>query len=132
MKSKFSTSWIKSVQVRKQRKYKANAPLHLKSKFLNCHLSSELKKKHNKRSVRVRVGDKVKVLRGSYKGEEQKVERVNTNKLKVYLEKITKSKIDGSKASIGFSPSNLMIISLNLDDKKRAQKLKGKTQTGEQ
>ncbi|MAG38736.1 50S ribosomal protein L24 [Candidatus Woesearchaeota archaeon] len=125
MKSKFSKSWSKSKQARKQRKYRANAPLHIKSKFLGVHLSKELRNKYNKRSLRLRVGDKVKVLKGGFKGEEQKVDKINLKKAKVYLEKLEKSKKEGSKSSIAFQPSNLMILNLNLDDKKRIQKSQG-------
>ncbi len=123
MKSKFSKSWKSSKQPRKQRKYVYNAPLHIKGRFLNTHLSPELRKKYSKRAIRIRTGDKVKVLRGSHKGEEQKVERVDVKKGKVYLEKIELSKKEGSKAKIAFFPSNLMLMVLNLDDKKRVQKL---------
>ncbi|MBU0472019.1 MAG: 50S ribosomal protein L24 [Nanoarchaeota archaeon] len=125
MKKNFSKNWISSKQPRKQRKYLAKAPLHLKSKLLNVHLSKELRTKHKRRSIRVRVGDKVKILRGNYKGEEHKVEKVNVKNQKVYLEKIELSKKDGSKAIRPFSPSNLMITALNTDDKKRLLKLKG-------
>lgn len=125
MKSKFSKTWNKSVQARKQRKYIANAPLHLKGKLMRTHLSKELRTKYNKRSLRLRKGDKVKVLRGNYKGEEQKVERIDVKNLKVFLERIEFTKKDGSKATRPFHPSNLMIINLDLDDKKRLQKLKG-------
>ncbi|MBU1201689.1 MAG: 50S ribosomal protein L24 [Nanoarchaeota archaeon] len=124
MKSKFSKKWVKSKQVRKQRKYIFNAPLHIKSKFLNAHLSQELRKKHGKRSLRVRTGDKVKVMRGTYKGHESKVERVDVKKEKIYLEKIEVSKKEGSKSKVPFKASNLLITNLNLDDKKRVQKLK--------
>lgn len=128
MKSKFSKTWNSSVQARKQVKYRANAPLHLKGKFLNSNLSKELRKKYGKRSLRLRVGDKVKVLRGSHKGEEQKVGKVNIKREKVYLEKIEVAKKDGSKALIPFNASNLQIITIETDDKKRMQKLdKGET-----
>jgi hypothetical protein len=35
MKKEFSTSWKASRQVRKQRKYLANAPIHIKRKLIN-------------------------------------------------------------------------------------------------
>ncbi|NQU98363.1 50S ribosomal protein L24 [Candidatus Woesearchaeota archaeon] len=127
MKSTFSKTWVRSKQPRKQRKYVAKAPLHIKGKLLGVHLSKELKKKHGKRSIRLRVGDKVKLLRGSHKGEEQKVERINIKNQKVYLEKIEFTKKDGSKSTRPFHPSNMVITSLNTDDKKRMQKLKGET-----
>ncbi len=45
MKKKFSTSWKASRQIRKQRKYRENAPLHLRNKFMTANLSKELRKK---------------------------------------------------------------------------------------
>ena len=126
MKTEYSKSWNKSVQARKQRKFKANAPLNIKGKLLHANLSKDLRTKYGKRSLRLRVGDKVKVLRGSYKGEEQKVERVNVKNQKVYLEKIEISKKDGSKTTTPFNASNLQITSLEESDKKRMEKLKVK------
>ncbi|MBC8494665.1 50S ribosomal protein L24 [archaeon] len=125
MKSVFSKTWVRSKQPRKQRKYVANAPLHIKGKMVRAHLSKDLQKKYAKRSLRLRVGDKVKILRGTHKGEEQKIESVNIKKTRVYIEKMDLTKKDGSKTRIPFHPSNLMLTDLNLDDKKRAQKLKG-------
>jgi large subunit ribosomal protein L24 len=128
MKAKFSKSWIRSKQPRKQRKYLVNAPLHIKSKFLHAHLSKELIAKYKKRSIRVVTGDKVKVMRGQFKGKEGKVERVDLKKSKVYVTKIEKEKIDGSKTMYPLYASNLLILDLKLDDKKRIERLK---RTGE-
>jgi len=123
MKTKFSTSWNSSKQPRKQRKYRYNAPLHIKGKFLAVHLSPELRTKYNKRSLRVKKGDKVKILRGTFKGKEEKVERVNVKREKVYLEKINIVRVDGNSNPIPFVASNLMIIELDLSDKLRKKKL---------
>ncbi len=67
MKNKFSAKWKSSKQVRKQRKYRHNAPLHVKQKFVHVHLSKELKKKYQTRNLGLKKGDKVKVLRGQYR-----------------------------------------------------------------
>ena len=80
MKSAFATTWKSSVQPRKQRKYQYNAPAHIKGKFLAAHLSKELKEKYGTRSIRVRVGDRVKVVRGTEKGKEGKVENADVEK----------------------------------------------------
>lgn len=80
------------------------------------------KKKYTKRSLRLRVGDKVKILRGTHKGEEQKIESVDIKKTRVYIEKMDLTKKDGSKTRIPFHPSNLMLTDLNLDDKKKSTK----------
>lgn len=123
MKKKFSTKWNSSTAVAKQRKYRFNAPLHVKQKFLSVHLSPELRKKHNTRSVGLRVGDKVKVLRGQFKTRENKVERVDLKKSKVYITGIERAKKDGAKSHIPLNPTNLMITELNLEDKLRKEKL---------
>jgi large subunit ribosomal protein L24 len=127
MKAKFSNSWNSSKQPRKQRKYVYNAPLHIKGKFVSSHVSPELRKKYVIRSFRLRTGDKVKVMRGQYKGKEEKVIEVNLKKQTIYLEKITITRVDGNTARIPFKPSNLMIVEFNMSDKKRKTKIESKT-----
>ncbi len=122
MKQKFSTNWKSSSQPRKQRKFRANAPLHVKRKMLGVNLSKELRKKQGKRNVVVRKGDKVKVLRGKFKGKSGKVTKVFTKISKITVEGIQVKKMDGSKANVKIQPSNVQIIELGLDDKKRFRK----------
>ncbi len=62
MKRKFSKSWKSSKQPRKQRKYAANAPLHLKRKLLSVNLSKDLRKKYGKRNMMIRKEDVVKIM----------------------------------------------------------------------
>jgi large subunit ribosomal protein L24 len=126
MKKEFSKKWIRSSQTRKQRKYRYNAPIHIKSKFLHSHLSKELSKKYNRRAIRVIVGDRVKILRGQFKNTEGKVDRVNTKKIKIYVSKAEMNKKDGSKAFYPIDPSNVVITELHLDDKRRVAKLNSK------
>lgn len=123
MKQEFSKSWKSSKQPRKQRKYRYNAPLHIKGKFLNVHLSKDLKKKYNKRSIRIRKGDTVKVMKGQFKKITGKIVSVNLGKCKVTIENVQHIRRDGTKSYYPIYPSNLMITSLNLDDKKRKIKL---------
>ena len=123
MKQKFSNKWKASKQPRKQRKYKAKAPLHLKYKMLGTHLSKELKKKYQKRSIPVRKDDIVKVIRGTFKKKQGKVSRINTKRTIVYIEGIQRTRKDGTKVNVSFHPSNLIIIELNLEDKKRIKKI---------
>lgn len=126
MKQAFSSKWKASKRPGKQRKYVYQADLHLKSKFLSVHLAKELIKKYNKRSITVRTGDKVKILRGQYKGRENKVEKVDHKNVKVFVTGIERAKKDGSKSQIPIQASNLQITELNLSDKKRKQRLEGK------
>lgn len=122
---KFSTNWKKSNQPKKQRKYRYNAPLHLKQKFMRSHLSKELRKKHKKRSIGLKKGDKVKVLRGTYKGKTGKVEKVDLKEQCIYITGIEVIKKDGTKTNYPLHPSNLLITELNLDDKKRTKRKAG-------
>ncbi len=127
MKKRFSTAWKASKKPSKQRKYKINAPKHTKNKLMAAHLSKELKAKHGKRSMTLKKGDKVKVLRGQFKGKNGKIERVDTKKSRVYITGIETMKKDGSKALYPIHASNLIIEELNLEDKKRAKRIGGKS-----
>ena len=122
----FSKAWIRSKKPKKQRKYRYNAPSHIKHKFLGAHLSKELIKKYNKRSIQVRKDDKVKIMRGKYKGKEEKVAKVLVKKSKIYIENIQITKLDGTKIFVPITPSNVMITELNLTDKKRKKILERK------
>ena len=80
MKKKFSPKWKASKRPGKQRKFKANAPLHTKSRGMSAHLSKELRKKHAKSSIQIRKGDSVKVMKGQFRGKSGKIERTDTKK----------------------------------------------------
>lgn len=121
MEKEFVKSWKSSTQVRKQRKFRFNAPLHIKAKFLSVHLSKELRQKYKKRNVRLRKGDKIKVCRGQFSGKTGKVERVDIKDSKAFVTDVESVKRDGTKKLYPLEPSNLMIIELNLDDKKRVK-----------
>ncbi|MBU2496883.1 MAG: 50S ribosomal protein L24 [Nanoarchaeota archaeon] len=120
---KFLKTWKSSVKPGKQRKYRANAPLHVKRKLISSHLSKEFKRKYLRRSFPLRKGDSVKILRGQFKGRRAKVASIDLKKLRVYLEGIQRPKRDGTKVNVNFDPSNLMIIEFNLEDKKRIKSL---------
>jgi large subunit ribosomal protein L24 len=122
MKSEFSKAWKASKQPRKQRKYKANAPLHIKGRMMSSKLSKELAKKHSKKRIEVKKGDKVIVMRGQFKKKTGNIERANRKNSKVYITGIETIKKDGSKALYPINTSNIMITELNTDDKRRIKK----------
>lgn len=133
MKKEFSTAWNSSKQPRKQRKFAANAPLHIKKNLLSVNLSKDLRKKQGKRNVVVRKDDKVKIMRGKFKGKSGKILQVLTKQGKVLIDGITVKKQDGSSVGVKMRPSNLQIIELKLDDKKRFKgvKMENKKETKE-
>ena len=85
MKQKFSKSWKCSSQPRKQRKYAANAPIHLKRKLLSVNLAKDLRKKYGKRNIPVRKGDTILIMRGKFKKKKGKVSEVKTKMEKIYI-----------------------------------------------
>ena len=123
MKSAFSLNWLRSSKPRKQIKFRLNAPQHIRGKFLNGNLSKELRQKYGRRTLRVRKGDKVKVMRGQFKGKTGTVEKVSINDSKIFVSDVNLIKKDGSKKNYPLEPSNLMITTLSLEDKKRVNKL---------
>ena len=114
-----SKHWNSSVKAGKQRKYRINAPLHIKQKLIRAHLSKVLREKYGKRAAGLHVGDKVKVLRGQYTKREEKVATIDLKKGRINLTGIERTKKDGTKVSVPIIPSNVMIIEMNIEDKKR-------------
>ncbi len=126
MKNKWSRHWGRSVQPRKQRKFAINAPLHILRKFFGARLGKDLRQKYGRRNFPIRKGDSVKIMTGEHKGRILKVDRVNLRRRAVYLENLFLTKKDGNKVQKAIQPSNLMIMSLNLDDKLRKEALEKK------
>ncbi len=128
MKTIFSKNWKASKQPRKQRKYIAKAPLSIRKKFLCSNLSKELRTKYEKRNLPLRKGDTVKIMKGNFKKRTGKITEIYLKNSKVVIEGIQIKKQDGSKANIKMHPSNLQIIELNIEDRKRKNALEKKTQ----
>jgi len=116
-------SRTKSKSPRKQRKAWFNAPHHIRRKQIASHLDGSLIKKYNVRSLPVRKGDTVVIMRGEYKGFSGKVAGVDTKKRKITVEGVTLKKVDGKEVPLPIDPSNVMITSLDLSDPKRKAKL---------
>jgi large subunit ribosomal protein L24 len=125
MKAKHSRAWTGSKQPRKQRKYRYNAPLHIKGTFLIAPLVKDLRAKHKLRRLRVRTGDKVRIMRGQFRKREGKVDHVDVKKGKIFIVKVDTLKKDGAtRVLYPIDPSNVMIVEFDATDKRRQEKLK--------
>tara|TARA_B110000003_G_scaffold267784_1_gene296454 strand:- start:8 stop:418 length:411 start_codon:yes stop_codon:yes gene_type:complete len=102
------------------------ATMQTRSKQLGANLSKDLQKKYGKKSARVVEGDSVTILRGEFKGVDGKVSKISTQKTSVAIEGVKKEKTKGDKFDVYIHTSNLVITSLNGDDKWRIAKLQGK------
>ena len=108
-----------SIQPRKQRKARYTAPAHARGKYLSASVSKDLREKIGKKSLPVRSGDKVQVVRGDFKGHEGEVLSVDYGSYKVTVENITLSKPDGTVTFVPIDPSNMVIIEADLKDDRR-------------
>jgi len=89
-------------------------------------LSKDLRKKYPRRSARIMVDDTAKVIRGEYKGITAKVSKISTNSNSIALEGNKKEKLKGEKIDVYIHSSNVIITSLNTDDKWRIKILEKK------
>lgn len=114
-----------SKQPRKQRKALYNAPAHARGKHMSATLSKDLRADIGKRSLSIRKGDKVQVLRGDFKGHEGAVLGVDYSSYKITIEEVTLSKPDGTAVFLPVDPSNVMIIDADMDDDRRIKNVTG-------
>jgi len=117
---------LQSKRPGKQRKFLFSAPLHIRRKLLAAHFSKELRQKYKTRSFPVRKGDEVEIMRGKFKKRKGKISRINLKKYKVYIEGMTVKRTDGTERQAPIHPSNLKIVNLNLEDKRRVKSLERK------
>lgn len=126
MKKSYSPAWVSSKQRRKQRKYRANAPMHKRQDMLRAHLDKALRKDFKVRSLPVRKGDEVSVMRGEFRKKTGAVLRADLKALKVYVDGVKRKKQSGQETNVAIDPSNLKITKLNMDDSRRRKFMKRK------
>jgi large subunit ribosomal protein L24 len=127
MKRKFSIAWKASKRPGKQRKYLAKAPLHLRKKFLSVNLSKELRKKYEMKNITAKKGDIIKIMRGKFKKKQGKILEIKYKTGKIYIEGINAKKREGSSVNVPLKASNLQIIELNMEGKRKIKKAQAKT-----
>lgn len=114
-----------SKPVRVRRKLVLNPVREKSLKLVRATLSDDLKSKYGKNSVRVRIGDSVKLVRGEYSGVEGKIQHLFPKEGRLTLEGVTREKIKGGTSEVRIHASNVIVTGLNLEDKFRRAKLEG-------
>jgi large subunit ribosomal protein L24 len=119
--------WNKTVKVRKQRKRLWNAPQHRQHKALTCRLDNRLIEKYKFAISRIpiRKGDKVRIVRGSYKDPNKEIDvvEVRPKDNTIVLSEVTLSKADSKRVPRVFRPAALIITKLNLGDRRRRDRI---------
>ena len=112
---------MKPTKMRNSQIYRAT--FNTRSKQISSQLSDDLRKKYSRKNIRVVEGDSVKIVRGEFKGLDGKIAKVSTENNNVAIEGIKKEKTKGDKFDVFVHTSNLLVTSLNTDDKLRVAKL---------
>ncbi len=114
-----------STKVKKQRKARSEAPLHKRKRMVSAHLDSGLMSEYNVRSMPVRKGDTVRIVRGAedFKASEAKVASVDLKSCKIIVENVTVPKADGTQKPKPVDPSDVLLTKLDLSDPWRKSKL---------
>ncbi|MFO7793662.1 MAG: 50S ribosomal protein L24 [Candidatus Nanohaloarchaea archaeon] len=118
----WSSSWKSSTNQSKQRKYRDNAPMHVRDKFISANLNQTLRDELGVRNLGIRVGDRAKVMRGDDSGVEGIVSNIDRQEEKIYINNLDRQKIDGTMKEKPLDPSNLQLQALNLEDDSRIEK----------
>jgi len=119
--SDWSKNWRRSKQPRKQRKYLLNAPIHIRRKIMSVMLNKEIKELIGVRNIPIRVGDYVKILRGRFRGVEGLVIKVDAKRYRIFVENAKYTTKTGKEVYYPIHYSKVMIMKLNLSDKKRIE-----------
>lgn len=101
-------------------------------RILSAPLSSEQRDQYGVKTLPIRKGDSVKIIRGDFSGIEGKVSEVNLKGRRIYVEGVTREKASGTSVKVGVHPSKVTITKLNLDDKWRRNSLETQKRRGEE
>lgn len=118
--------FMSSKNPKKQRKQMLASSIKERRKFLKAHASKELRKETGKRSIPVRKGDTVKVMRGEHKKATGKVTGIDSKSFRVFIEGLKVKKSDGTEKPLGVQASNIMLVELDRNDDRRFKRKKTK------
>lgn len=86
---------------------------------ISAHLSKELRFQYKRRSIGVRKGDEVRIVRGEHAGKSGAVSEVDKKFTRIFVSGITLKRTVGTEKQVPIEPSNIVITNLNLDDNAR-------------
>ena len=108
---------------RVQRRRQLGAASSIKRRLMSCHLNADLRKTHNLRSLPIKRGDEVKILKGKDKGKSGKVTQVYRKRNVIYVDKVSREKQNGQTVFTPIRPCHCVIENL-LMNKDREETIK--------
>ena len=109
---------------RTQRKLQLGAPSSVKRKLMSSHLNKSLRDQYKIRSLPIKRGDEVKILKGKAKGKTGKVVQVYRKRNVIYVDKVQRDKQNGQTVFLPIKPSYCLIekLLINKDRTKTIEK----------
>jgi large subunit ribosomal protein L26e len=109
---------------RVQRKLQLGAPSSVKRKLMSSHLNKSLREQYKIRSLPIKRGDEVKILKGKAKGKSGKVVQVYRKRNVIYVDKVQRDKQNGQTVFLPIKPSYCVIekLFINKDRTKTIEK----------
>ena len=109
---------------RAQRKLQLGAPSSVKRKLMSSHLNKSLREQYKIRSLPIKRGDEVKILKGKAKGKTGKVVQVYRKRNVIYVDKVQRDKQNGQTVFLPIKPSYCLIekLLINKDRTKTIEK----------
>lgn len=111
----------KSKKPGKQRLYEYEVSKNEIHKLMSAPLSKKLQEEKGFRSLPVRQGDTVMVVRGDHEGKSGKVSRTDPSNQRIFIDGISGEKTDASEIAIPIHPSNVYIEKYDTSDRKRME-----------
>lgn len=99
---------------------------HLAYKGSSVHLSRELRAKHGFRSLPVRTGDRIMIVKGDYKGVEGDVNRVDRVRGRVYVSGVYRENARGEQRLVPIPLNSVILVKIDEKDKWRQRVLERK------
>jgi large subunit ribosomal protein L24 len=87
--------------------------------MLRCRLDDSLREEYGLRSLGIKKGDLVRIMRGQFRDTEGKVLGVDYRAIRVLVDGASTTKSDGKEAKIPLHPSSLMLVKLELNDERK-------------
>ncbi|MGP8073272.1 MAG: 50S ribosomal protein L24 [Thermoplasmata archaeon] len=109
---------------RRQRRAVYNADTFERRLRMTVPLSRELRSRFHRRSVPLRKGDTVRVMKGSFVGREERVAKIDRRGYTVTLDNVTLKSGEEKLKPLPVRTNHLLIVRLNLADAWRRESLK--------
>jgi large subunit ribosomal protein L24 len=100
--------------------------------LMRSNLSRRLRERYGVRSVTVRKGDTVKILRGDFAGIEGKIIETDRKNRRVTVEGVTREKVSGEQVRVPVHVSKVTVTSLDMSDRWRSEKLEKRPETSQE